>query len=100
LDGYARSATKLITELTSFEQAIHGFLSYAGPPVNVSEAILDHDYTQLAMKRYDDCAKDLWNNVIAVPRKLDILVIEPIRVFIQGELRNFKACLPCHDLLF
>jgi hypothetical protein len=90
LDGYARSATKLITELTSFEQAIHGFLSYAGPPVNVSEAILDHDYTQLAMKRYDDCAKDLWNNVIAVPRKLDILVIEPIRVFIQGELRNFK----------
>lgn len=100
LDGYARSATKLITELASFEQAIHGFLSFAAPPVNISEAILDHDYTQLAMKRYDDCARDLWNNVIAVPKKLDSLVIEPIRVFIQGDLRNFKACLPRHNILF
>ncbi|KAL2002909.1 hypothetical protein VTN02DRAFT_5563 [Thermoascus thermophilus] len=90
LDGYARSAAKLTGELSMFEQVANGFLSYTTNPISVSEAVLDHDYTLLAMKRCGESARESWNGMITTIRKLEQLVVEPVRAFIQGDLRTFK----------
>lgn len=68
-----------------------GFLSHATNPLLVSEAILDHDYTLLSMKRCADSSKDLWNGLVTTTRKIEALVAEPIRTFIQEDLRHFKV---------
>jgi hypothetical protein len=90
LDGYARAASKLATELSAFEQAMSSFLSYATSPINISEAILDHDYTLLAIKRHGEGVRDIWGGLTGTVKKLDHSVAEPIKSFIHGDLRNFK----------
>lgn len=70
-----------------------GFLSHATNPLLVSEAVLDHDYTLLSMKRCADSSKDLWNGLVTTTRKIEALVADPIRTFIQEDLRNFKVSI-------
>lgn len=91
LDGYAKAATKLTTEFAALEQTVGGFLSHAVNPLVTSEAVLDHDYTLLAMTRYGDSSRDLWNGLFSTTAKLELLVSEPIRNFVQNDLRNFKV---------
>jgi hypothetical protein len=69
------------------------FLSYSTHPLAVSEAVLDHDYTLLSMKRCGDSSRDLWNGLVSTSKKIEILVAEPIRYFIQEDLRNFKVTI-------
>jgi hypothetical protein len=76
--------------MTGFEQALGFFLSYTTNPINVSEAILDHDYTVLAIKRHGDCMKEIWGSLAGTLKRLDRLVADPIKAFIQTDLRNFK----------
>lgn len=50
------------------------------------------------MRRCGDGSKDMWNGLVSAARKIETIVSEPIRVFIQEDLRNFKvigtfACL-------
>ncbi|OJJ47665.1 hypothetical protein ASPZODRAFT_1740489 [Penicilliopsis zonata CBS 506.65] len=90
LDGYARATTKLTTELAALESAVSSFTAYSINPLTTSEAVIDHDYTLLAMKRCGDCSKELWNGLISTSKRLDAEVADPIRNFINGELRNFK----------
>ncbi|CAI7643820.1 unnamed protein product [Penicillium crustosum] len=90
LDGYAKAATKLSSELTALESVVSNFLSYSTHPLVVSEAVVDHDYTLLAMRRCGEGSKDLWNGIITTTRKLESLISEPIRDFIQEDLRHFK----------
>lgn len=94
LDGYARAATRLSSELTALENVVNGFLSYSSHPLAVSEAVVDHDYTLLAMKRCGDGSKDLWSGLITTTRKLESLIAEPIRSFIHEDLRHFKVSDP------
>lgn len=68
-----------------------GFLSHATNPLALSEAVLDHDYTLLAVMRCGDSSKDLWTGLVNTTAKLESLVAEPIRNFIQDDLRNFKV---------
>lgn len=70
---------------------MNGFLTAAVPPVYLSEAIIDHDYTLLAIKSYSEGAKEFWNSTILGIKKLDSSMVDPLRVFLQGELRNFKV---------
>lgn len=91
LDGYAKAATKLSYELTAMESVVNNFLSYSTHPLVVSEAVVDHDYTLLAMRRCGEGSKDLWSGLIATTRKLESLISEPIRDFIQEDLRQFKV---------
>lgn len=90
LDGYAKSASKLTSELAALESTVGSFLSYSTNPVAVSEAVLDHDYTLLSMRRSGDGSRDLWNGLVSSTRKLETFVAEPIRGFIQDDLRSFK----------
>ncbi|THC98631.1 hypothetical protein EYZ11_001909 [Aspergillus tanneri] len=91
LDGYAKAASKLSAELGAMEGIVSTFLSYSMNPLVVSEAVLDHDYTLLAMRRSGDSSRDLWNGLVSTTKRIESLVSEPIRAFIQEDLRNFKS---------
>ena len=71
---------------------INGFLTQTVPPTNVSEAVLDHDYTLLAIKRYGDAARDIWTSTILGMRRMGGNMVEPVRILMQNDLRNFKVC--------
>ncbi|KAL4778583.1 hypothetical protein BJX76DRAFT_131801 [Aspergillus varians] len=90
LDGYAKAASRLATELAALEGIVGTFLSYSTNPLTVSEATLDHDYTLLSMRRCGESSKDMWNGLVFAARKIESLVSEPIRGFIQEDLRDFK----------
>ncbi|EEQ83720.2 SipA3 [Blastomyces dermatitidis ER-3] len=90
LDGFARSAVRLNSELMSLETAANSFISNILAPGAVSEAVIDHDYAFLALKRYGESVKDFWNGAISTAKKSDSLIAEPIRAFIQNDLRQFK----------
>ncbi|KAI9753691.1 MAG: hypothetical protein M4579_005043 [Chaenotheca gracillima] len=90
LEGYVKSAGKLVHEVSSLEEAVNNFLSRSVPPANISEAVLDHDYTLLAMKKYGEGAREVWSHTISGVKKLETTVVDPIRAFLLGELRNFK----------
>ncbi|KAJ5834869.1 hypothetical protein N7447_000895 [Penicillium robsamsonii] len=90
LDGYAKAATKLSCELTTLESVVNNFLSYSTHPLVVSEAVVDHDYTLLAMRRCGEGSKDLWGGLVKTTRKMESLISEPIRDFINEDLRYFK----------
>lgn len=91
LDGYAKAATKLSSELSTLEAAVGSFLCYSTHPLVVSEAVVDHDYTLLAMRRCGEGAKDLWNGLVATTKKMESMIADPIRIFIQEDLRQFKV---------
>ncbi|OKL60527.1 hypothetical protein UA08_04202 [Talaromyces atroroseus] len=90
LDGYAKAAARLVSELAVFEQAIGSFISFVASPISISEAVIDHDYTVLAIKRHGDCLKDTWGSILGTMKKVDRLVVDPIKTFIQGDLRSFR----------
>lgn len=69
------------------------FLSYSTNPLAVSEAALDHDYTLLSMRRSGDSSRDIWSGLVSTTKKMESIVAEPIKAFIQEDLRNFKVCL-------
>lgn len=90
LDGYVRSITKLSNELSTFESLVNAFIAYGAPPIQVSEAILDHDYTLLAIKRYGEGAREYWSSAISGLKRLDSNVVDPARSFLQNDIRAFK----------
>ncbi|KAI9375731.1 hypothetical protein BJX61DRAFT_95686 [Aspergillus egyptiacus] len=90
LDGYAKAASRLATELAALEGIVGTFLSYSTSPLMASEAALDHDYTLLAMRRCGESTKDMWNGLVFAARKIESILSEPIRTFIQDDLRIFK----------
>ncbi|KAI9822042.1 MAG: SNF1-interacting protein [Thelocarpon impressellum] len=90
LEGYVKSTGKLINDVSALEELVNNHLARSMPPPTISEAVLDHDYTLLAMKRYSEGTREFWSHTISGMRKMDSLLVEPIRTFLQGELRNFK----------
>lgn len=94
LDGYAKAASRLSMDVAAMESVVGAFLSYSTNPLVVSEAALDHDYTLLSMRRCGDSSRDLWNGLVSTTKKIEALVSEPIRTFIQEDLRNFKVERP------
>lgn len=86
-----KSTSKLTHEISALETLVNSFLNQSAPPAQVSEAVLDHDYTLLAMRRYGDGAREFWSYTILGMKKMDSMLVEPIRGFLQGDLRNFKV---------
>ncbi|KIW31892.1 uncharacterized protein PV07_03480 [Cladophialophora immunda] len=90
LDDYAKASTRLVSESLTLENVLNNFIAHAVLPTNISESMLDHDYSVLAMKKFADGAKDYWMSMIAVVKRLSTMVIDPIRHFLQNDLRPFK----------
>ncbi|KAI1807915.1 hypothetical protein F4811DRAFT_503719 [Daldinia bambusicola] len=88
LEGYVRTTAKLSHELLNVEETINNYLSKVIPPPNINA--VDNDYAALALKRFSEGSREWWVQVLNAARKLDTMSVEPIRAFLQGDLRNFK----------
>ncbi|RFU80335.1 transcription factor 3 [Trichoderma arundinaceum] len=87
LNGYVASTSKLMNGLLSLEDTINNYLSKTTPfPDNV----IDNDYTLLALKRTSEGTRELWTQLLNTQKRMETAVVEPIRSFLTGELRNFK----------
>ncbi|KAL2043051.1 hypothetical protein N7G274_004110 [Stereocaulon virgatum] len=90
LESYVKCITKLSHEMGAFESLMTGFLSQTIPPTHISEAVLDHDYTLLAMKRYGEGTKEFWIATISGLKRMEANMAEPIKAFLHNDLRSFK----------
>ncbi|KAL8873829.1 MAG: hypothetical protein Q9174_000758 [Haloplaca sp. 1 TL-2023] len=90
LTDLTKSMSKITNEFSNLENVVNSLLAQVVPPVTVSEAVIDHDYTLLALKTYGEAARELWSSSILGIRKLEINVVEPARNFAQNDLRAFK----------
>ncbi|KAL8802260.1 MAG: hypothetical protein Q9182_003911 [Xanthomendoza sp. 2 TL-2023] len=90
LETWLKSVSRITNEVGPIEGIINAFLSQAIPPTNLSEAVLDHDYTLLAVKRYGEAARESWTSTILSLKKMELNMMEPIRSLMQNDLRNFK----------
>ncbi|MBE7180895.1 MAG: hypothetical protein INR71_06755, partial [Terriglobus roseus] len=90
LDNYVKSASKLSSEAATIEGLVNTFLAAAAPPTQVSEAVLDHDYTLLALRRYAEGAKEYWQQTLRGVKRLDATVCKPVRSFLTGDLAGLK----------
>ncbi|KAL8653338.1 MAG: hypothetical protein Q9210_002162 [Variospora velana] len=77
LESWLKSALRVAQEAGALESIINGFLSQITPPANVSEAVLDHDYTLLALNSYGEGARELWTSTILRMRKMEARMVEP-----------------------
>jgi hypothetical protein len=66
-------------------------LASALPPPSISEAAIDHDYTVLALRRYNDGAREFWMSTIKWMKKVESTVIDPIKSFLQHDLASLKV---------
>ncbi|KAF2719459.1 hypothetical protein K431DRAFT_272765 [Polychaeton citri CBS 116435] len=90
LDNYIRAAQRLVQEVSSLEGLVNNFIAQSTPPNNISEAVLDPDHSLLAMKRYGEGAREFWNYTLRGVKKYEQSVIDPIRGFLERDLRIFK----------
>ncbi|KAK0722888.1 hypothetical protein B0T26DRAFT_852082 [Lasiosphaeria miniovina] len=94
LDAYMRSSSKLAHDVLALEDTINTYLGKLTlPPANaatLADALLDADYTMLALRRSSDGAREWWGAFLAAARRLEPVGVEPIRLFVNGELRAFK----------
>lgn len=90
LESYTKAITKLLTETNGLEVVFNNFFNQSAVPLNISEAVLDHDYTLLALERYGEGAREFWTNTLRVLKKMESNIVEPIRIFMQRDLRVFK----------
>ncbi|KAK7908300.1 hypothetical protein PG985_015603 [Apiospora marii] len=88
LDAYAKAGGKLSHDVQALEATVNEYLSKIIPPINVTS--VDHDYTALALKRLSEGSREWWTQVVGVARKMDTMSAEPIRNFLQNDLRSFK----------
>ena len=91
LDNYLKSIARLSSEINTFEGVFNACLSLTVPPVYISEAVVDHDYTLPAIKKYGEGMRDFLNSTIVGLKKLEANQVEPIRNFLLGDIRAFKV---------
>ena len=99
LDAYIKAILKLSHEVSTLETLVNSFLLHGASPAHLSEAVVDHDYTLLAIKRFGEGAKDFWGSTITGLKKLDSTMVDPIRSFLQNEFRTFKVKCPWRSLV-
>ena len=90
LFSYYRCITKLTHEIGPFETLVNNFLAQTVPPSYISEAVLDHDYTLLAVKRYGEAAKEIWSATLSGLKKMEANMVDPIKAFLHADLQSFK----------
>ncbi|KAH8175873.1 BAR domain of APPL family protein [Sarocladium implicatum] len=88
LNGYVTSTSRLIHDLTALEDTINTYLSRTIP--SAADGVIDNDYTFLALKRVGDGSREYWMQMLSSMKRTDNVVVEPIRQFLVGDMRNFK----------
>lgn len=90
LDSYVRATSRLASELITLQGLVDTYVQSSHPPLQLSEAILDHDYTVLALKRFGEGAREYWNSTCRSLKRAETTVCEPIRAFLNNDLRVLK----------
>ncbi|KUI65579.1 hypothetical protein VM1G_00159 [Cytospora mali] len=91
LDGYVKSCSKVVHDMLALEETINAFLGKTlPPPFGATDGLIDPDYTLLSLKRVGDGQRDWWNHILTIMRRMEGLAIEPIRSFLNNDLRTFK----------
>lgn len=90
LDTYIRAVSKLATEMNALQSLVDSYIQASHPPLQLSEAVLDHDYTVLALKRFGEGAREFWNSTLRGMKRAESTVCDPIRAFLQNDLRMLK----------
>ncbi|KAF4977486.1 hypothetical protein FZEAL_6005 [Fusarium zealandicum] len=90
LNGYVQSSSKLVHDLLALEETVNNYLVKTMP--SAADGVVDNDYTFLALKRVGDGWREYWIQMLSTLKKMDGSVVDPIRQFIMGDLRNFKEC--------
>ncbi|KAL5114999.1 SNF1-interacting protein [Pleosporales sp. CAS-2024a] len=90
LDNYVRMTSKLTAELQNVQILVDAYIQASHPPLQLSEAVLDHDYTVLALKRFGEGARDFWNSTLRSLKRAEATVCDPIKAFLQNDLRLLK----------
>ncbi|KAH9882861.1 hypothetical protein J1614_000227 [Plenodomus biglobosus] len=90
LGSYLQATSRLATETNNIQSLVDAYISASHPPLQLSEAVLDHDYTVLALKRFGEGAREFWNSTLRSLRRAEATVCEPIRAFLQTDLRMLK----------
>jgi hypothetical protein len=76
--------------MTALQILIDSYINASHPPLQLSEAILDHDYTVLALKRFGEGAREFWASVLKGMKRAETTVCDPIRSFLNNDLRMLK----------
>ncbi|KAK3313485.1 hypothetical protein B0H66DRAFT_503003 [Apodospora peruviana] len=100
LDAYVRSTSKLVHDMLALEDTINTYLAKLMPPTSTpssntimavgAEAAMDADYTLPALRKASDGARGFWSGILGTVRRLDPVSAEPIKAFVNGDLRTFR----------
>ncbi|RKF62225.1 putative PH domain-containing protein C19A8.02 [Erysiphe neolycopersici] len=90
LNTYIKYVYKLMGDLAKIEESMNNLILRSVPPPSITEAVIDHDYTLLALNRYRENSKNWISQTISCMKRMESQIAEPIKAFINGELRVFK----------
>lgn len=88
LNGYVSSTAKLVHEVQGLEDTINAYLAKTMP--STADGIIENDYAFLALKRVSDGQRESWMQTLSSIKRTDATVIEPIRSFLNSDMRNFR----------
>ena len=88
LSAYVNSTSKLLHDILSLEDSINSYLSKTTP--SPTDGVIDNDYTFLALKRVNDGSRECLMQLLSSTRRMDNSVVEPVRSFLVGDMRNFR----------
>lgn len=90
LDSYLKATSRLTQDILALDESINSYLGKLIPAQTVADTIMDHEYTQLALKRVGDASRDHWTQFQSMARRMEAIAAEPIRMFMNNDLRSFK----------
>ncbi|XP_014558114.1 hypothetical protein COCVIDRAFT_95503 [Bipolaris victoriae FI3] len=90
LDSFVRATSRLATECSNMQALVDTYVQTSHPPLQLSEAVVDHDYTVLALKRFGEGAREYWNSALRCMKRAETTMCEPLRAFISNDLRVLK----------
>lgn len=90
LNAYIKYISKLVADLAKIEESFNNVILRSVPPPSITEAIIDHDYTLLALNKYGESSRDWLMQTMSCMKRMESQISEPVKVFINGELRVFK----------
>jgi hypothetical protein len=90
LDSFIRATSKLAAECNNMQALVDTYIQASHPPLQLSEAVVDHDYTVLALKRFGEGAREFWNSTLKSMKRAESTMCEPMRAFLQNDLRILK----------
>lgn len=88
LNGYVNSTSKLLHDILALEETVNSYLNKTVP--SATDGVIDNDYTFLALKRAGDGSREIWTQLLGSMKRMDSTVVEPVRSFLVGDMRNFK----------